>query len=325
MSSEARLYFVVTVKGDLGPFSKPELREQLRGHAIAPADRVRNAFGRPLGSVAEVLGVSTQLAPATPPPAPRREARPAGAPWPIIGVAAGIVLAIALLWALGGSDAPATPPPPTSRPAAPAAQPAAAPAAAPRRVQDNGLPVGYALLDLGGAHPPGTAAANDRGTIVLAGGGADVWGERDECAFLHRPLAGDATLTVELRAMEDTDGWDKAGLMLRASTDAGAPHVSILAIHSGLVQFLTRQGQGQSTGADTLQLDGFPIWLRLERVGSAVVGSVSRDGATWRRVGRSQVAALAGRAVAGLAVCSHNRTVLNRAEFAGLDVAEPAR
>lgn len=347
-ANEARLYFVVTVKGDLGPFSKGELREQLRAQSILGHDRVRNAFGRPLGTVGEVLGASSQMMqqPAHP-PSRRSGASPAAtarrpAPLAIVAVAIGMLVILLLLWAMSGgapaplppaptqTQQPATPAPQSQRPATPVPVPATAtpatpvaPTPTPATPAQDGIPSGFAYLDLGDARPKGSVAANAAGLIVLNGGGADIWGERDECAFLHRRLDGDAVLTVQLRSMADTDGWDKAGLMLRASTDPASAHVSIIAIHSGLVQLLTRQGIGHSTGATHLQLDGFPIWLRLERRAGDVTGYVSRDGTAWRLVGTSTIDGLPASATAGLAVSSHNRSTTNRALFSDLAI-EPA-
>lgn len=339
--SEARLYFVVTVKGDLGPFSKQELREQLRAHTFASADRVRNAFGRPLGSVNEVLGNASQtMNQPQAAAAPVSQRRPAknGPPWPVIAVAGAIIVILLLLWLGSGSSAPAetiqpaNPSPPATQPAPvqantptagaapvrnqpPAPVPAPAPAA-------NGLPAGFSLIDLGDARPKGSADANGRGLIVISGGGSDVWGNHDECAFLYRQLRADSTLTVEVRSMDDTDSWDKAGLMIRGATTPDSMHASILVIHSGLVQFISRYDNGHESSGTDLQLPSFPVWLRLERRGNTYTGSASADGKLWQQVGTVDLAATPNPAVAGLAVSSHNRSVVNRTVFAGLTISE---
>jgi regulation of enolase protein 1 (concanavalin A-like superfamily) len=339
-SSEARLYFVMTVKGDLGPYSKQELRVQLRERSFAATDRVRNAFGRPLGSVSEVLGNVSQTIQAPPSPTPASSRRPAksATPWPIIAVAAGIIVVLLLLWLTSGRNSPPPAPvqpteiPQTVAPAQPAqTQPGPTVASAPPPVSvrsqpapipvSSGLPAGFSLIDLGDARPTGKADANDRGMIVINGGGGDIWGSRDECAYLHRQLAGDGMMTVEIQSKEDTDGWDKSGLMIRGSTAPDAMHVSIVVIHDGLVQFLYRSNDGHETTSTDLRLPSFPIWLRLERRGTAYAGSASVDGKAWQQIGTAELAG-SGPAVAGLAVCSHNRSVTNRTVFAGLTVNE---
>lgn len=333
--SEARLYFVMTVKGDLGPFSKQELREQLRERAFTATDRVRNAFGRPLGSVAEVLGSVSQTMhqpQTTPPAASQRQPAKSSPPWPVIAVAGGLIVILLLLWLSSGSSDPVETAQPSDPPAPVQAVPptaSAPPAQTPARNQPpapsptpSGLPAGFSLIDLGDARPKGTADANGSGVIVVSGGGADIWGNRDECAFLQRPLHADATLTVEVRSMDDTDAWDKAGLMIRGSAAADAMHASIVVIHTGLVQFFSRYSNGHGTTGSDLQLRSFPIWLRLERRGNTYAGSASADGRNWRLVGTVDLAATPVPAAAGLAVSSHNRSVLNRTVFAGLTISE---
>lgn len=343
--SEARLYFVVTVKGDLGPFSKQELREQLRERTFTNSDRVRNAFGRPLGSVGELLGNISQVshAPvAQPAPASqRRQPARSGAPWPIIAVGIGIVVVVIVLWFVGNSPSappPEIPTPPAPAPAAPKpaatptvqqTQPEQQPAPAARPVptptpaaSSDGIPAGFAYLDLGGAKPAGSVASNDRGIIVLTAGGSDIWGNYDKCGFMHRPLPGSATIEVEVRQMQDTDGWDKAGIMVRQSAEPDVPHVALIITHSGLVQFITRQGRNHESEAAAQQMKSFPVWLRLQRNGSTLTGSASQDGLTWTRVGSRQIDALGGTLAAGLTVCSHNMTITNRTVFAGLKIAE---
>lgn len=338
--SEARLYFVVTVKGDLGPFSKQELREQLRERTFAGSDRVRNAFGRPLGSVSEFLGNASHVAhapmPQPAPPSQRRQPARSGAPWPIIAVGIGIVVVVIVLWIVGNS--PSAPPPeipapkpiPVSKPVeSPTAQPAQQAAAVvrptptpPAAASADGGPAGFAYLDLGGATPAGSVASNDRGIIVITAGGSDIWGSRDRCGFMHRPLPGDATIEVEVRQMQDTDGWDKAGIMVRSSTEPDTPQVSVIITHSGLVQFITRQARGHESEASARQMQSFPVWLRLQRSGTALTGLASQDGRTWSTVGSSRIAGLGGTLAAGLTVCSHNMSATNRTVFAGLKITE---
>lgn len=345
--SEARLYFVVTTKGDLGPFSRQELRDQLRCRACSNADRVRNAFGRPLGTVADVLGHSSQQLPSAPATAPvTRQGVPSSRPaWlPIAGIAA-VLLAVAGLLALTGNpppvqtidpaDAASPQPPPAPAPAAHQDQPAQAvpiatttPAAAPAQprlaVTAEGMPVGFSFHDLGGSAPPGSVAASDKGIIVLSAGGEDIWGQRDQCGFLHRRIDSDCVLSVVIRSKDDTDPWDKAGLMLRASTKADAAQASVLALHSGAVQFAWRPQPNQDARACLAELGSLPLTLRLERRGNTFTGSASRDGIAWTTIGCAEIPAIPAAAEGGLANSSHNRAVTNRAVFADLGIVSAA-
>lgn len=133
----ARTYYVLTPKGERGPLDRGELRDLARLHEIEPGHQVRNAFGRGLGTVAEILGQRTATPAARPAvsgrsagPAPRRRA-------PVALITLGVALAIIaclLIASLGGG---ATPPPradPLPVPAptpAPVLTPTPAPSTAP--------------------------------------------------------------------------------------------------------------------------------------------------------------------------------------------------
>lgn len=137
-------YFVVTLRGDIGPLSRQDLVEKLRAGEIAGSDRARTAFGRPLGTVAEVLGGEARRPPSDPARTSARRAAPrqhhaAPAPrtgMPIVVVVVAVVVILGLIaWALAArqSPPPAPPPGPPARqePVAPPVQPVPPPVAAP--------------------------------------------------------------------------------------------------------------------------------------------------------------------------------------------------
>lgn len=127
----AKLYYVITLKGDLGPYSRADLIDALRAGEVRGEDQVRTAFGRQLGTVSQLTS-----APASDRSVVRRDPpRPAARPWLVpllVGVA--VVGLVAALWAARGGgdphiDAPAPEPLP-ARPVTPAAPPARTPAVA---------------------------------------------------------------------------------------------------------------------------------------------------------------------------------------------------
>lgn len=127
----AKLYYVITLKGDLGPYSRGDLIDALRAGEVRGEDQVRTAFGRQLGTVAQLASAPTSDRTVI-----RREPpRPAARPWLVpllVGLA--VVGLVAALWASRGGgdpypDAPAPEPLP-AQPVAPTAQPAPAPPAA---------------------------------------------------------------------------------------------------------------------------------------------------------------------------------------------------
>lgn len=164
---QARTFYVVTLHGQVGPFDLATLREQLAAGAFGAGDQVRSAFGRPLGSVQEMLvaarrgGSSGGLAQASDPaPSPERSRVPVGL---IVAIGGLLALAALLAFRRGGEPAaPAAPPRPVlepvvpTAPLAPPAAPAPTPAAASRPAPsalapddqvwvDDALPAGAVL------------------------------------------------------------------------------------------------------------------------------------------------------------------------------------
>lgn len=327
-----KTFYVITTRGDVGPYTRAELRDQFHSGAVRAEDRVRNAFGRPLGTVADAVsdGVSSGRTPAysDPPVAdpPAHRAAPRRSPAPlIIGLAAAVLLAaIILVSALSRPDGPAPPPaPPVPTTPVPPTDTAPVPTPVAKPLQDGALPDGWTYLDLGDARPKGKATfGGDLWTVD--GGGEDIWGERDECGFVHRESRGDFTMVIRVVSTQNTHEWDKIGMMVRSSLDASSAMVGLTVTHTGRAQFVRRHrdaGSIEGVGDTTVPL---PTWLQLTRRGSTYGGYWSSDGTTWTAVGDKQdVGNVATTARLGLAVCSHNRSVANRAVFDHVSVTAP--
>lgn len=143
----AKTIYVVTLRGDRGPYSRADLAEALRAGEVGGQDQARSAFGRPLGTVDQVLrGPSSDRSPAEKQVTPRPVAPRRGRPWlaPVLVGGALLALVVAMMALRGGHD-PLPPPEPAlptpapvpapARPANPVALPAPAPAPAPAPVQ----------------------------------------------------------------------------------------------------------------------------------------------------------------------------------------------
>ena len=181
------------------------------------------------------------------------------------------------------------------------------------------VPAPWTSRDIGQPVPAGTASFADN-TYTVKGAGADIWGTSDSFQFLSQPAAGDTQIVVRVASVQNTNASAKAGVMLRESAADQAAHVLLDVAPGGSVEFMTRR----STGAGTTYLAGttvtFPAWLKLSRIGTSVVGSVSTDGVTWRPVGTTSLSAAL--ALVGVAVNSH-ATTLNTSVFDNVTVGAP--
>jgi hypothetical protein len=166
----------------------------------------------------------------------------------------------------------------------------------------------------------------------LTAGGEDIWDRADQFHFSHTPRTGDFDLVARLESLEEGHLYTKAGLMARASLDAGSPHVFHLV-------FPTNAPRNNNTGGYEAQVrderDGpsrafypsekgkggiqFPVafpqvWLRLTRKGSHWTCGASADGKSWTVYAEFDLG-LPAELHVGLAATSHDGSRLVTARF----------
>jgi hypothetical protein len=127
--SPAKSYYIITLQGERGPFNRADLHEAVQLGEVHVGDQVRNAFGRQLGTVEQVLNGPASDRAATAKTEPRVVAQSTERPWLIPAIIAVVVgLSCLGLATLRGAPEPSTQPP--ESPAQPPEPPAPPPAAA---------------------------------------------------------------------------------------------------------------------------------------------------------------------------------------------------
>jgi hypothetical protein len=76
--------------------------------------------------------------------------------------------------------------------------------------------------DVGAVAVAGSATSDSSGTFTVRGSGEDVWGTADEFHFVYIQLTGDMQVVARVTGVEFTDGWAKAGLMIRETLNANS-------------------------------------------------------------------------------------------------------
>lgn len=198
-------------------------------------------------------------------------------------------------------------------------------------VTPNNLPPEWLDSDVGHVLVPGSAVAFNSDVWTVKGSGADIWGPTDEFHFTFKEVRGNVEITARVNdetPVTQSSTFAKAGIMVRDLTGGdtppyhGAAHVILDVRPNGEIEFMTRSAEGE----DTQFLNGaqvqFPVWLRLERVGALVLASFSSDGVSWQQLGSAPSPIVSDAYAAGLAVTSHNPTVLNEAHFQNVLVIE---
>jgi regulation of enolase protein 1 (concanavalin A-like superfamily)/fibronectin type 3 domain-containing protein len=151
---------------------------------------------------------------------------------------------------------------------------------------------------------PKPAPASGSPPNVTIQGGGDIWDGVDDCSYYYRTLAGDATIVTRVASLTNTNAWAKAGVMIRASLEAGSAHASMLLTAGANAIFEVRPTTYAGTQGTLGAWLSPPYWTKLTRVGNTFTGYISPDGATWTQVGTADLAFPATIYV-GVAVSSH--------------------
>ncbi len=165
----------------------------------------------------------------------------------------------------------------------------------------------------------GLAGSDDADTatssITVRGSGADIWEGADGFRFVYRTLTGDCLVEARVVSLDDTNGWAKAGVMIRESTAANARNVfACLTPWQGVFAQSRATVGGQTTIAAGPLTARAPYWVRLARTGTTIVASSSPDGVAWSAIVTINLE-LGATVQVGFAVTSHDNSRLNTAVF----------
>jgi PA14 domain/Bacterial Ig domain len=183
-------------------------------------------------------------------------------------------------------------------------------------VQGAPLPSPWLHEDIGNVGLIGDASYG-AGTFTLTGSGGDIWGGADAFHFVHRTMSGDGEIVARVVSLQDTDGWAKAGVMMRETLAPGSRYsFSMMSYGNGAGHQFRKQ---TDAGAEHVGGPGVaaPYWVRLVRSGDVFRAYASPDGVDWTLMDE-QTIAMSGAIQVGLAVTSHNNGASNEAVFANV-------
>ena len=200
---------------------------------------------------------------------------------------------------------------------------------------EDDLDAGWQLSFLGDADQ-GSATVVD-GRLELSGNGTSLYHDDDNAAFLHRSVAGDFRIEVDVEDFPVDAGGAvrKAALMVRSGTGATDPRVMVTFVPqlpdppTSAIQFDARDGAG-----NTFELAGtdvgitLPVRLAIERRGDVFrVGYSTDGGASWVQpagdFGGVYSLAMGETVEAGVAVSSYDAGATLTAAFDDLSLCSP--
>ncbi|MBN2138026.1 MAG: DUF1349 domain-containing protein [Sedimentisphaerales bacterium] len=173
--------------------------------------------------------------------------------------------------------------------------------------------------DIGDVGAAGSAAnADDTWTINASG--ADIWNTTDEFHYVYRSFSGDGQIIARVASVEYTDGWAKAGVMIRETMDADSRHAMVVVTPGNGVAFQRRTSTGDWSDHTAGDSSGAPYWVKLTRSGNTLTGYQSSNGATWTEIDSVSIS-MASDVYIGLAVTSHNDGTVCTSEIDSVSVS----
>jgi len=179
--------------------------------------------------------------------------------------------------------------------------------------------------DVGTVLHPGSVeydAANK--TYTISGSGENMWLSTDAFQFVWKKMSGDVSLTADISFLTKTGNeHKKAALMFRQTLDADSVYADIALHASGLTSLQFRDEKGAITREVQSNLSA-PQRLRIVKRGDYVYMALGTTDADLKPAGGWLRIPLQGEFYVGLGVCSHDKDVVEQAEFSNVELTEPA-
>lgn len=179
--------------------------------------------------------------------------------------------------------------------------------------------------DVGSVTPPGTLAFDSsKGSYTIASAGEDLWSTVDGFHFVWKKIAGDVSLTADLKLADPNpkmNPYRKALLMFRQTLDADAVYADAALHGSGETALQYRRTKGETTQDIAFNI-GAPRRIRLEKRGDTITLFLSMGDEPLHQAGASIKLHFDGPFYAGLGVCGHSRDTAETATFANVELKQ---
>jgi len=168
----------------------------------------------------------------------------------------------------------------------------------------------------------GSSEAKD-GTLTIKADGADIWDVADQFHYVYTKISGDFAATLRVISVPTTDGWAKAGLMIRAGNGKGDAHSFAAATRDNGTRLQWRPAANGASSDDAATAQSFISgeYIKIVRRGTRVEMYMSWDGAIPIFVTEQPNPGLsADEVLLGVAVTSHSAGNVGTATFQDLRV-----
>ena len=163
------------------------------------------------------------------------------------------------------------------------------------------------------------------GTYTMTASGADIWAvngvEADEFHFAYKMLTGAGSIVAKVNSVVNTNGWAKAGVMIRDTLDPDSAHAFACVTPVNGVAFQYRPGTGATSESANQTGITAPYWVKLERsIAGSFTVSHSANGSSWQPVtgAMPQNIPMSANVYVGLALTSHDTALTCQAVFSNV-------
>ena len=159
-----------------------------------------------------------------------------------------------------------------------------------------------------------------KGTYTITGGGENIWFGKDAFHFAWKQVSGDVTLTADVAFLgEGKNPHRKAVLMVRQSLDGDAAYADIAVHGVGMTSIQFRDEKGGLTHEVQASLNA-PRRVRIVKRGNYFTMWVAGEDGKFALAGASPAVALKEPFYVGIGVCSHEKDLVERAVFSGVEL-----
>jgi hypothetical protein len=158
----------------------------------------------------------------------------------------------------------------------------------------------------------------------MTASGTDIWdvgpagNYHDEFHFAYKTLTGAGSIVARVQSVQNTNGWAKAGVMVRETLDGGSKHAFACVTPSNGVASQGRDTTGAASFNTNQTGVAAPYWVKLERdaAGNFTV-SHSANGTAWQPVtgATPRNIPMSSTVYVGLALTAHNAAATCQAVF----------
>jgi regulation of enolase protein 1 (concanavalin A-like superfamily) len=153
----------------------------------------------------------------------------------------------------------------------------------------------------------------------VSGSGWDIDMHSDQFQYIYQTLTYDGQITARVLSIQGTHEWAKAGVMIRQSDADGSRHASVFVTHANGVAYQRRTVTDGTSYHTAGSLVAAPYWVRIKRLGTNFTAFQSIDGQNWVQIGQETIN-MPGTLLIGLAVTSHDNSVLSTAHFDNVSI-----